>query len=380
MAEMAVAAPLLSVIMPIFNAARYLPETLDSVLHQSLQRIEIILVDDGSTDDSLAIMRRCAAGDSRVRIIEQLNSGAGVARNTGLAVASGEYLSFLDADDLFDHDMLRLAYEHAASMQADVVIFRCVDFSDKTGRLSINHNCNPSDFPKQQPFRFAEVVGNPFHILGFTWDKLFRRDFVLQHGFQFQALPNANDALFTYSALLQAGRIGFLNRSLVRRRLETGANISQNVDSAWKAEWEYQSALKAYLEQEGLWATYRDNFLNVYAGHWVNRFAHLKTPEAAAAMFDFTLVSWLPQMPVLELTASQIQLQHAGAISTLRRMSQFEPGQYEPFAAASPNLTPSARVFALLARCWRWAWSVRLWCADKIRLLVARKPKKRSTQ
>jgi len=361
-----------SVVMPVYNAARFLPETLGSVGQQLLKQIEIILVDDGSTDDSLQIMRQFQADDQlgRVCIIEQQNAGAGVARNAGLSVAQGEYLSFLDADDLFDPDMLSAAYERASSLQADVCIFRCIDFSDKTGRQSINHNCNPSDFPRQQPFRLVDVSGNPFHILGFTWDKLFRREFVLEHGFQFQALPNANDALFTYSALLAAQRIVFLNKTLVHRRLETGENISQDVDRTWKAEWQYEAALKAYLEQSGLWDSYRVDFLNAYAGYWMYRLGHLKTTEARHAMFDFTLTDWLPQMPVLDLDASRIQLQHARAIASLRRISQYQPGQYDQFAAeqeAAPAGTARSRAFSFAARCWRQAWSVRLWLGSRLR-------------
>jgi len=355
---------MVSVIMPVYNAARYLDASLGSVLRQTLTQIEIILVDDGSTDDSLAVMKRYQAADQRVSVIQQPNAGAGVARNAGLKVATGKYLSFLDADDIFEPDMLRAAYEHAVALDADICIFRALDFSDKTGRLWINHNCHPSDFPGQ-PFRFEDVTGNPFHIMGFAWDKLFRRDFVVAGGFQFQALPNANDALFTYSALLQAKRIGFLNRQLVRRRLETGANISQDVDRAWQAEWRYESALKAYLEQSGLWARYRVDFLNAYAGHWVYRLSHLKTPQAASAMFDFTITDWLAQMPVLELGASQIQLQHTKAVATLRSIAEHSPGQYQQFLAAQPAPL-KARAFALAVRCWRLAWSVRLWVADRI--------------
>ena len=230
--------PKVSVIVPVYNAARYLHEALSSVARQTLQDIEIILVDDGSTDDSLAIMRRFEAADElgRVTIIEQAHAGAGVARNAGLAVARGEYLSLLDADDIFDRDMLKAAYQQAVSQQADTCIFRAIDFSDKTGRPTINRNCNPRDFPRRQPFRFEDVGGNPFDVMGFTWDKLFRRSFVQERGFQFQSLPNANDALFTYSAMLTAARIVFLNRFLVRRRLDTGANISHNFEQSCKAE------------------------------------------------------------------------------------------------------------------------------------------------
>ena len=372
---MPTADPKVSVIMPVYNAARFLREALDSVVSQTLQEIEIILVDDGSTDESRQIMKQIQAADDRVRIIEQANAGAGVARNAGLEIARGEYLSFLDADDVFDHDMLAASSKRASHLAADVIIFRCIDFSNKTGRQTINHNCNPSDFPKRQPFRFEDIAGNPFHIMGFTWDKLFRREFVLECGFEFQALPNANDALFTYSAMLTAARIAFLNRFLVRRRLDTGQNISHNFEHSWKAEWDYESALKAFLESEGLWPRYAEHFLNAYAGHWVHRFARLATPEVASDMFDFTLTHWLKEFPVLELEPNKIQPLHNRAVATLQRIAEYHPGEYEAFAAKQqqdPVDSLTSRLVAIASRGWRRAWTIRIWCSDRWRSLRSR--------
>ncbi|MCX6954347.1 MAG: glycosyltransferase family A protein, partial [Verrucomicrobia bacterium] len=96
--------PLVSVVIPCFNSARWLPATLDSVLAQTWPRVEIIVVDDGSRDDSLAVARRYASRGVRVESIA--NSGAAAARNHGLALARGDYLQFLDADDLLAPDKL----------------------------------------------------------------------------------------------------------------------------------------------------------------------------------------------------------------------------------------------------------------------------------
>ena len=91
--------PKISIVIPVYNAADYLPQTLESVLGQSLRDIEVICVDDGSTDRSLAILHDFAARDKRVRVLQQENRHAGIARNTGLEASSGEYVHFLDADD-----------------------------------------------------------------------------------------------------------------------------------------------------------------------------------------------------------------------------------------------------------------------------------------
>lgn len=88
-----------SVILPVYNVSEYLRQCMDSIVGQTLKDIEIICVDDGSTDDSLEILKEYEAKDKRVKVIEQKNAGAGAARNNGLAIATGEYLSFLDSDD-----------------------------------------------------------------------------------------------------------------------------------------------------------------------------------------------------------------------------------------------------------------------------------------
>ena len=92
-------APKVSVVLPVYNVGKYLRQCMDSIVGQTLEEIEIICVDDGSSDDSPQILQEYARKDPRVRVICQQNQGAGAARNHGLSVAQGEYLSFLDSDD-----------------------------------------------------------------------------------------------------------------------------------------------------------------------------------------------------------------------------------------------------------------------------------------
>ena len=97
----------ISVIIPVYNAEKYMRECLDSVIGQALQDIEIICVDDGSTDSSLSVLQKYAAKDTRLKIVAQANQGAAAARNVGMAVAQGEYLAFLDSDDLYCSEALQ---------------------------------------------------------------------------------------------------------------------------------------------------------------------------------------------------------------------------------------------------------------------------------
>ena len=111
-----------SVIIPVHNDAPYLIKCLNSVANQTLEDIEIICVNDGSTDNSLDILNEYASKDSRFKIINQENAGAAVARNKGIEIATGDYLSILDADDFFENNMLEYMYYTAKTEQSDVVI------------------------------------------------------------------------------------------------------------------------------------------------------------------------------------------------------------------------------------------------------------------
>ena len=112
-----------SVIIPVYNVKDYVGECLDSLINQSLREIEIICVDDGSTDGTLNILRQYETTDRRIKVIQQKNQYAGVARNIGMKHAHGKYMIFLDADDFFNETLLEKTYCEAERCNADVVLF-----------------------------------------------------------------------------------------------------------------------------------------------------------------------------------------------------------------------------------------------------------------
>ncbi len=119
--------PLVTVIVPVFNGSCYIVQALDSILAQTYSRVELLVIDDGSTDDTVA--RVHSVRDLRLRVLEQSHSGAGVARNMGVRQASGEFLSFLDADDLWSGDKLRIQIERMHRQPyADMVFGHMIEF------------------------------------------------------------------------------------------------------------------------------------------------------------------------------------------------------------------------------------------------------------
>ena len=127
--------PEISVIIPVYNTARFLSACLDSVLDQTFADTEIICVDDGSTDDSLQILRRYEKRDGRVKVLTQRNARQGAARNRGLEIAAGRYVMFVDSDDWLDNDALEVLCRRAAADDADIVLTGTRLYDENGGSL-----------------------------------------------------------------------------------------------------------------------------------------------------------------------------------------------------------------------------------------------------
>lgn len=141
--------PEISIIVPVYNAAAYLRKSLDSIVNQSYRDIEFIFVDDGSCDDSLAILKEYEATDKRVTVLHQENRGAGAARNYGMSVAGGKYLLFLDCDDIFDTSMVEKMHSRAETDNLDVLVcradlFDCMTEGFSDASWSVRHEYLPS--------------------------------------------------------------------------------------------------------------------------------------------------------------------------------------------------------------------------------------------
>jgi glycosyltransferase involved in cell wall biosynthesis len=202
--------PLVSVIIPVFNASRFLVQRMDSLLCQTMRDLEVICVDDGSTDDSLEILNAYAAKDPRVRVVSQENAGPAVARNHGIALAKGKYLTSMDADDyceadLFARVMDAIARNTANGAVVDVAIWPVIGHNERTGTdVRLYYSCMSQYFPrrvftwKDNPDRILNCFQNWLH------NKLFRTQFVRENGLHLENLHHTEDMLFTCSALVLA--------------------------------------------------------------------------------------------------------------------------------------------------------------------------------
>lgn len=200
-----------SIIMPLYNAAKYLEESLESVLKQTLSEFELICVNDASTDATLDILRKFSDRDGRIKIlINEERSGAAYSRNRGMKEARGEYLSFLDGDDIFEEEMLEAAYHAMEEHTLDVVIYeyRHVLSKDIYQKRKVLHSEEYKDRYCRTPFRIEEH--NPDEVLKWTsspCNKLYRRKFIESNNLEFQTLSCANDVYFVNMVLMLAGKI-----------------------------------------------------------------------------------------------------------------------------------------------------------------------------
>lgn len=254
--------PKVSVIIPVYNVEPYLRECLNCVVGQTLREIEIICVDDGSTDGSYEILREYENKDPRVIVLRQENAGAGAARNKGLTVAEGEYLSFLDADDFFEPSMLEKAYYAAAAVCADVVVYGSDRYYQQEDRFEPMRSVNKNIVPDKECFAATDIKKNIFRaVIGWTWDKLFKRSFIERFNLKFQQIRIHNDLLFTFAAWASAERITVVDDVLVHQRKRGGGSLSDEFKEWW-CTFDALYALKQYLEEHSLDERFFPDFIN----------------------------------------------------------------------------------------------------------------------
>ena len=224
-----------SVVMPVYNTKRYLSATMDAILSQTLRDIELICVDDGSTDGSLDILRDYAGRDDRVRVYTQENQFAGAARNAGLSEAIGDYVIFWDSDDLFHPEALEKMYERIVADEADVCVCGgCWYIEDRDWLLPCYGYLNMSRVPEtKRPFSRDDI---PDTILNFSgtsaWNKLYRREYLAEQGLIFPPYRTYEDVCFSILSIALADRITLVEEQLFYyRRGREGSlvdTISQN--------------------------------------------------------------------------------------------------------------------------------------------------------
>ena len=205
--------PKISVVIPVYNAEKYLEQCLDSIVLQTYENLEIILVNDGSTDGSAKIMQKYAANDARIKIISTQNQGGSLARNAGIAKATGEYLSILDADDYISLGLYQKFINVILNTERpiDIFVFNGLSYSEKQLMTHTNLHATyaPNDWGDIGVSAFKNYYQhcNPALNPCPAWNKIYRKSWFDEHGFRFQKLAIAQDRPFSAATFLATENI-----------------------------------------------------------------------------------------------------------------------------------------------------------------------------
>lgn len=220
-----------SVVVPVYNVEDYLAECLDSLVAQTLDDIEIICVNDGSTDNSLEILNKYQKDDDRIVIINQENHGLGAARNAGLNRSNGEYVYFIDSDDYLIPNALEDLYASADEKSLDLIIFKLINFYDETGEKFQTPYYDMTflkDSVSDSVFNFRDIKDILFKISVSAPGKFFRRDLISHMRFPEGIIFEDNP--FFIEAIFKADRVYFYDEYLYERRIrENSITTAQGV-------------------------------------------------------------------------------------------------------------------------------------------------------
>lgn len=250
--------PLVSIIIPVYNAAPYLAACLETIRRQRYEKIEILLVNDGSKDASLNICEMYARVDPRIRVVDKPNSGVSSSRNLAIGQARGTYLQFVDSDDWLDRNATRLLVERAQETDADLVISHFCRVSGE--KITVSGFLNQYNVMNQHEFARRLMEEPASFYYGVMWNKLYRTDLILQHNIRCnESLHWSEDFLFNLEYIRYAERFAALETPVYyyRKNENSITNSALTVTNTVQTKLELFEYYKALYTDLGLYEQYR---------------------------------------------------------------------------------------------------------------------------
>lgn len=277
-----------SVIIPVFNAEKYISTCIESLISQSYSDFEIICVDDGSTDNSSRILQQYMFIDPRIKIIEQKNQFAGNARNTGMEVASGKYCMFLDIDDFFEKNMIELQVRQIEKDHADICICDADIYDDQTGTFRKSEWLLAKSYIPHVPFNREEIKDHIFFIkTPAAWNMIISAAFIKKYALRFQETKNTNDLYFTYAALNLAQKITVVDMVLVHYRMGTGSNLQSGNDESPLDFCRAFLKLKKLLIKKGVFDEVKRGYISLYLTNFEYHMFTLQSVQSFKVLYDY---------------------------------------------------------------------------------------------
>lgn len=194
----------LSIIVPVYNVEKYLPKCLESLIKQTLKDIEIICVNDGSMDNSLAILKEFASKDSRIRIIDNQHQGVAKTRNTGIEQSAGEYIGFVDSDDYIDIDFFEKLYNSATKSNSDIAIASILKHKNFFNIYNAKYTKEETAITIQDKIKLCE---DKKHFFFYAWNKIYHSGFIKENNIKFSEGQIYEDVMFAIKALYYSNKI-----------------------------------------------------------------------------------------------------------------------------------------------------------------------------
>ena len=207
-----------SIIVPVYNVEKFLRESLDSIISQTLKDFEVICVNDGSTDNSLEILNEYAKSDFRFKIISQENQGQGLARNNAIDIAQGKYLLFVDPDDFIESNTLEVLYNKFQETDVDIIQFDYATCKEdgthkrvETFKKRLKKYFNYS-IKNNQIFNWHEIKKKNLEKMFLViWDKAYKTSFIKEHNIKFAPNKIGEDQLFSISSIFSTNKILYMS-------------------------------------------------------------------------------------------------------------------------------------------------------------------------
>lgn len=239
--------PAISVVVPMYNCEQYVESMLGAIAAQTFKDFEVICVNDGSTDNTLSLIKDFCARDDRFTYISQKNGGAGSARNTGIDAASGKYMMFLDADDEYFPNFFREMYEAAEKHNADEVFCLYDDYDYRDGTLEADVGFKTEIFPEDTPVE-TETIPDLYNAVSWSvWNALLKKELIDRYSLRFSTTKAANDIFFIYAYASITKNILGVHKHLLRRRR------NHNVNSITSNRWKHTEDVVSAVEELYSW-------------------------------------------------------------------------------------------------------------------------------
>lgn len=258
----------ISVLVPVYNVEKFLPECLDSLVGQTLKEIEIICINDGSKDNSLAILKKYADRDDRIKVIDKRNTGYGDSMNLGLSEAAGEYIGIVEPDDFVELNAFEKLYEIGKKNEADVVKANFYEY--KTAKKSDTHKSEL--FLKEEVGRIIDPrkCRHIFYQQPSVWSAIYKRKFLDENQIRFLPSGGASyqDAGFNFKVFAIARRVYYMDGAFLHYRCDNPDSSVKSDGKVYAVKDEYDEVEK-YLEERGLMEEFGSTLAIVRMGGYI---------------------------------------------------------------------------------------------------------------